>query len=364
MKLGLIACSSNTGLGLQTKAFYDHLKPDRTLVVDISEFNHTAQHPDWYPDGTFVKGFPMDWNIQKFVDGLDVILIAESAYNDYVYDYARYKGVRTVNQHNYEFFSWLALPISDPDGFISPSKWHYEDVQKYCDEHARAHTYLHFPVDREAFPYHPISEAKVFVHNAGRPAIFDRNGTFSVIEASKHVKSDVKIRIHFQGEQGLAHQRSNAIHDYYEYAEDHGDMDKLILETSEYDHPSDIYNEGDVLLYPRRYGGNSLVLNEALSWGMPVIMTDISPNNELLPPEWLVPAFHKDTFTPRTQIDVYEADVHALAERIDWFASLDKTAMLGESAKADSIAEDISWGTMHPRYTDFLEEVLTLPIPE
>lgn len=358
IKLGLIAVSTMTGLGIQGKSIYDHLRPVKTLVVDISMLNGYAQNPEWYLDGTFVRGFPTHNDIESFIDGLDIVLVTESAYNDDLYTIARSRGVKTVNIQNYEFFGWHNNSVPRPSAFISPSMWHYDDVQKFCDKQDLAHIYLHNPVDRDNFPFKKISKAKRFVHSGGRSAAHDRAGTFTIIDATRYIRSDSKIIIHFQGDQGLVHQRTSTTSDYIEYAKTHGDMSKIEFAIKNLPSPSDIYKLGDVYVQPRRYGGNNIPLGEALSSGLPVIMPDISPNNHLLPNEWLIPAKKIGEFTPRTIIDIYEADAKALAAKIDWFASLSSGDMLTQNKLANGLADDISWKQMLPKYTDFLASLM------
>src|SRR5581483_7515404 len=68
----------------------------------------------------------------------------------------------------------------------------------------------------------------------------------------------------------------------------------------------DIYKKGSVLVLPRKYGGNCLPMNEALSAGMPVIMSNISPQADFLPDKWLVDAKESDIeFVPRVKIPVF-----------------------------------------------------------
>ena len=43
MRLGIIARRDNTGLGYQTKDYYDHLKPVKTMVIDLSKLNARIQ---------------------------------------------------------------------------------------------------------------------------------------------------------------------------------------------------------------------------------------------------------------------------------------------------------------------------------
>ena len=85
---------------------------------------------------------------------------------------------------------------------------------------------------------------------------------------------------------------------------------------------------------------NCLPMNEALAAGLPVIMTDIDPNNKILPQYWLVPAEKKTEFMARTMIDVYSADHAALAGRIAQFAVLGDELRVGYKDSARKIAKD------------------------
>lgn len=359
MRIGLIARSDNSGLGVQTHEFYKHMKPDKTMVVDISKYNGNKVYPERYGQwSTFISGFPSNSDVDMFLRDLDVVFIAEAAYNPYLYDRARELDVKTAVQHNYEFNDWLIKPTyPKPDMLISPSMWHFEDTQAWCEANGVKHVYLHCPVDRDLLKMRVIKQARTFLHMAGRAAAHDRNGTNTVIDASKHLKTNAKIVIHFQGEQGLGHQTTSTIADYMRRVEASGDPSKVMLQQNEFDNYADVYNQGDVLLLPRRYGGNCLPVNEALSVGMPVIMTDISPNNQLLPKNWLVPAYKVGEFTPRTQIDIYEADPRKLAEVIDSFYNSTESQMWFSNIEAGKIAEKISWNTLKPEYERVLREL-------
>jgi hypothetical protein len=58
-------------------------------------------------------------------------------------------------------------------------------------------------------------------------------------------------------------------------------------------------------------------MNEALMSALPVFMTDISPNNFILPPEWLIESEKIDRLMTRMTLDVYGADPRQLARKID-----------------------------------------------
>jgi hypothetical protein len=61
-------------------------------------------------------------------------------------------------------------------------------------------------------------------------------------------------------------------------------------------------------------------------------MTDISPNNTILPKEWLVNAEKHDYFRARTHIDVYNADPRRLAKIVDNYMQSRKKTELKEQA--------------------------------
>ncbi len=103
-----------------------------------------------------------------------------------------------------------------------------------------------------------------------------------------------------------------------------------------------MYKDFDALILPRRYAGLCLPTNEALISGLPVIMTDTSPNNELLPKEWLVKCKKIGQFMTRTIIDIYGSDIKALAKKIDWLVEQDddikiKAFDLGYSNFSESV---------------------------
>jgi glycosyltransferase involved in cell wall biosynthesis len=373
MKLGLWgARMDNSGLGMQTWEFYNAMKPAKTLVVDISMLEKTParvmkQYPERYigkkatevnndplPNVTFVHGIPNDNDIREFLQGLDVVFVAESAYNFNFYRIAREMGVKTAVQYNYEFFDWVEGSIwsaNPPDLFIAPSTWHYDDVSKRCADFKKKglnvnHVYLHCPVNRDKIERRFIDSAMNFVHIAGRPAEHDRNGTYTFLQAVK--ASEGKIRgIVYTQDDDLKHE----ININYPSL-------TVKYNTTNY---ADMYKKGSVLVLPRKYGGNCLPMNEALAAGMPVIMSKLSPQIDFLPDRWLVEATETDVhFAPRFNIPVYECDPAALLFRMLWFSSLSNQGMKDQVEMADSLAESISWKEMKPKYEEVLEALCKL----
>lgn len=330
MKLGLMVYSTKTGLGYQTKSYYKHLNPVKVMHVDLSPLNGVAQNKDWYDEDrtTYVQGYPTFQDIDGFLHGIDVMLFAETPLNYYFYRKAKELGIKTAVVLNWEFFDHIIYPDKPlPDLFIMPSSWHYREAKLFADNNNVRIKHLHHPVDREEIPFRQRIIPKTF-HIAGKYATNDRNGTFDYLKAIPDgtvitQTSDLVHRIsrtyrHCRIVQGV---------------EDH----------------KQLYNYGDIMVLPRRYGGNCLPLNEALSAGCPVVMPNISPNSDLLPKEWLVQAEQYDSFTPRTKIEIYASNIQNLKDTI---ASIDITKA---SQQANEIAETISWSVMKSKYLETLE---------
>lgn len=333
MKLGILAYSSETGLGYQTKSYYKHLNPSKVMLVDLSKLNGTKQNNDWYKAPYYVDGYPSKQQIDNFLLDLDVMLFAETPLNYYFYQRARELGIKTAVVINWEFFDHILYPDKPlPDLFIMPSIWHLADMMEFGIRNKVKVKQIHHPVDREEMPFR-IRNSKHFVHIAGKFAAHDRNGTFDYL----HAMPDGRVTTQ-------SHDLINRLSRRYNQAR----IFQNITESKM------LYDHGDILVLPRRYGGNCLPMNEALSCGMPVIMPDISPNNHILPKEWLVKAKKYDSFTPRTSIDIYAVDQEDLRQRLDYFRNCDINE---ESRKADKIADSISWKTLKQKYIEALESL-------
>lgn len=355
MKLGLLAYSSKTGLGYQTYEFYRHLKPAKTLVVDLSPLNGCEQNPDWYPDGMHVTGIPNNQDIETFVKGLDCILVAETPLNYYLFDCAKKAGVKIIHIPNYEFLDYAERPyLPVADLIIAPSMWHYQELENFANEHNTKITYIHHPVNREEFQYRKIDEFKTFIHILGRPTANDRNGTMAFLYAARLLTGDYKYKVFYQTP--LDHRAKEYFEPVRQRLEQFSNLGLIELIADEQDNTK-IYNSGDVLVLPRRYGGNCLPLNEAISCGMPVIMPDISPNNEFLPKNWLVGASEAGVFRPRTEFMMYDVNPDLLLDKIKEFKTMTPNYAYLENLKADKLAQTISWKALTPKYLKEIEEL-------
>jgi len=333
VRVALVARADTGGLASQTLDFYNWMKPHKTLVIDIEHLTHYPNDFSKFPGAQIAKGFePSVEEMDRFLQDIDVVFTVECPYNHLLYTMARERGIKTVCQYNYEWLGHHPEPhLPKPDLFLAPSYWHINDM-----DFGVPVKYLHVPIDREKFPFALHTRAKKFLHIAGHRTHGDRNGTDLVLESLPFIKSDIEIIMRTQdAPRPISDHRMTIIHD--------DPMDN-----------KDLFDDADVLILPRRYGGLSLQLNEALSRGMPVIMLDIEPQNEFLPMEWLVEAQYGEKLMIKTKIDSYTCKPADLAKKIDWFAHLDITK---HSRKANAIASDRDWNVMKYKYEELFREL-------
>lgn len=311
MRVGLIARSDRTGLGNQTRNLARMIRPDEIMLINSTVFNHNEQHPEIYAQYsvTEINGFPTNAQVIEWLRGVDLVITCEVFYNPMFVDLAKKMGVKTINHFNWEFADYLRQPeLTLPDKLVSPSKWHFEDARRLWGNVE----YLPTPVfvdDFEEVRKHNMSRTgkKRFLHIAGRPAVNDRNGTEDLIQAMRYSSEDFELVIKAQVGSIV-----NTFND-----------PRIIIDTSSPENEVELYRDFDAMILPRRYGGQCLPMTEALCAGLVVLMTDVAPNDSVLPKHWLIEAKKVGTFMTRTLIDLYTVDHTALGQRIDFLAKKD-----------------------------------------
>lgn len=311
MRLGIIARADKTGLGNQTKELVDMLKPDKVLLIDSSHFNGNKQYLEWY-EGYDVQvtqaGFMSNMEVTKFLNSVDVIISCEIFYNKRLAALAFRKNIKTILQYNYEFFEYFVVDgMRLPTVLLAPSVWNMDIMEKAFGHKSEL---IHLPppttpsIFESAKQNNMSKKHKRILHVAGKRANSDRNGTDIVVEMLKYSKADYELVVKVQG-------------NYNPKCDD----PRLTIDNSNPDNRADLYSGFDLMVLPRKYGGLCLPMNEALLSGLPVIMTNISPNNSVLPPEWLVEASWSAKLEFKGLTDVYETDPQKLAELIDRFVN-------------------------------------------
>jgi hypothetical protein len=342
MKLGLIVRADNTGLGNQTYELTQMLNPYKIMIIDFTSYNGNQQHFEWYAerDYTICRGVPTDEQMNDFLDDIDVLLSCETFYNDNTPTLARKKEVKTCLQYNYELFGNLRRdrkPVANV--LISPSPWMIEKVHNRFYNYAKI-LYLPPPTRPELFEraleVNTSKDHKRMLHIAGKAAANDRNGTESVLEMMRHSKADFELVIKSQtpiSSKGLD--------------------SRITIEIDNVKHRQDMYAGFDGMILPRRYAGLCLPMNEALLSGLPVFMTDISPNNSILPKEWLTVSEELGIMRLAAPVICYDVDPKKLAEKIDAYVSLNDKSL--EKKRAFDIGYRLfSPNKLKSKYLDIL----------
>ena len=313
-RIGIIARADLTGLGIQSRNWVRLLNPHKVIVIDSTPFNRNEQHFEWYEgyNCSVVDGFIQDQQIDQILDDIDILLTFEIPYNYNLFKVARDRGIKTILQNNWEFTDYLQrsyLPL--PDALVNHSYWNLDvqqkmwpDISEYCPTPLFIEDYT--SIYRQNFAR--VGKMR-FLHVAGRKTHLDRKGTQDLLDAVKLIPADIEFELVIKAQ--------NADVNIVGYADPRVTIDR----RSPVDE-KELYQDFDAMVLPRRYAGACLPMNEALASGLPVIMTDISPNNHVLPSFWLVPAEKKTSFMARTEIDVYSADHVILASKIAEFVAL------------------------------------------
>lgn len=335
MKIGIIVRADNTGLGNQTYELTKMLNPERVMIIDFTFYNGNVQHFDWYDgiDSVILDHIPTDKDIADFARGLDILISCETFYNNSTPAIARDVGARTCLQYNFELFGSLKdKSILLPDILLSPSSWYFNYVQRKLRLETDP---IHLPPPTRPEMFNNAKEVnlskdhKRILHIAGKLAAKDRNGTLDVIEMLKHSNADYELVIYSQ----------------FDVDFPHCDDPRLTIIKGDIKDREDMYEGFDAMILPRRYAGLSLPMNEALMSGLPVFMTDVSPNNEILPKAWLVPSDEIDLLRLKVSIPVYKVNARMLAQRIDEYINSDNK--IEQKEKAFNIA-----------YKNFAPEIL------
>ena len=315
MRLGIIARSDNTGLGNQTKELVNMLNPDKILLIDSTPFNKNKQHPEWYDQYSCIRtdGFPSVQQIKIFLNDVDVVLSCETFYDQNFIRFANKRGVKTILQYNYELFGHLSNPeLPLPTVLLSPSLWQIETIQSMFGDRTKV---IHLPPPTTPELFTTAKNNNTFkshnrlLHIAGKKAAKDRNGTETVINMLKHSKADYELVIKSQSE--IVTNVTDS---------------RLKIEIGNPENREDLYNGFDAMVLPRRYAGLCLPMNEALLSALPVFMTNVSPNNQILPQDWLVHSDSIGSIRTKVRINLFEANNVLLAQTIDKYMSLnDKT---------------------------------------
>jgi glycosyltransferase involved in cell wall biosynthesis len=350
MRVGLLAYSTDTGLGRQTHDFFVHMKPYKTLLVDISHLNGVETHHERFPGARICEGIPVREEMEWLTDDVDAIFVCETPLDYRLFDIATRKGVVSILQFNPEFLDYFSNPnLAPPTVLAAPTWWMHDKVKEL---NIAPVLDWNVPVDEDRFEHREITRTTTFGHIVGRAAIHDRNGTTDFLTAahllnSRHPGNSFKYEIYIQH-----------LGDHYNETMTKIDQYKNLIDVVVYEdmnRPEHMYSTIDVLVMPRRFGGLCLPMQEALCSGVPVIMPNTEPNYQFLPPQWLVPAFKQGQFPTRTMIDIYNCEIEPLVDVMEAFGK-SQVFTRWSNKHTQSMREKLGWNHMHNRYTSLIEQ--------
>lgn len=316
MRIGIIVRTDHSGLAYQSRALA------RMLNAKTLEIAHGEDIPSFK-------------QYEGFFKDIDVMITCETPYVYEAWNWARMAGVKTYCQPNWELFDGLIQPnMPHPDQYLMPSYWMSEEMKELFPNTV----YLPPPTIESDFKKAREINLKrtgkrKFVHIIGRNAIYDRNGWVSVMDALKDIKSDFELTVFSQQEMtGYADPR-------------------VKYRVFDVEDQTELYTDFDALILPRRYGGLCLPMNEALLSGLPVIMTDVCPNNKVLPNKWLLPSYKSGQFEGRSVIDIYSPEY--LSQKIDEICNLPDFKLRNWKQEAYKIGhENYSDVILKPKYLE------------
>lgn len=318
MAWAMIARADNGGLASQTWEIHRHCHPDKTLVVDMGAKGRGPAHPERFPGARVAQGYPSPDDWEWLLDGITRLFTAESVYS---HDHAlpalcAARDVELVIQANPEL--WDEAHRGPTTRVVLPTPWEADRV-----EYASV---LAMPVARDRLPFRQRDTAETFLFPHA-PAFHDRNGLKIVLNALREIRVPCHVMIAGSSDRPITRQRRNITLTYLGARDDYWS----------------VYDEADVLLFPRRYGGLALPLQEAMSAGMPVLTLDLPPYAELLPKDCLLPALRPVNRPMKGGLfPVYDTRPALLARKIEWLVE-NPGAVKELSLASDRVAESLSW---------------------
>lgn len=291
-KIGSIVLTTEQGLGYLAKAFYDNGIINKVL---IHEHTSRTNHREWYARSSIVS------TQEELLETCDTLIFFEEVWDWKIILKAREKGVKTILIPMYECTRY-PFPY-EPDEVWCPSAL---DYQFYKDKGQENIKRIQIPVQIE-WKLH--KKALKFVHNAGNGGLGGRNGTKELIEAFRHIKSPAQLLIRSQIPLKC-------------------DEKNIEVRIGTFD---DIWDEGDVFIFPEKFNGLSLPLAEAFASGMLVMASDRFPMNTWLPKEPLIPVESYQVERISTEFMSAVINPKEIAKMIDLFYNQDieKFSLLG-----------------------------------
>lgn len=331
MRVGSLVYATTQGLGYLAKAFVDNGVVTHPFIVS----HGSRQTQPWYVGAPV--GVPSLLNFKKtvlkFAQSMDVMVFFETPFWWELIDECRKVGVKTVLMPMYECMPY-PLPAK-PDTIWNPSALD----QKHYPDGERVTVPVYASTWKERY-----RRVKVFVHNAGHHGLKGRNGTTELCQAWWMVNSSAKLILRTQ--EGLSREEKLAIQD----------LPNVDVRVGTFPHES-LYDEGDVFIYPEKFNGLSLPLQEAFAAGMMVMTTNRFPNTEWLPDRPLINVSSYRTQQVHRRFQSFDEAVINPKDIADRVNSMMHADLMTYNLAGKRWADANDWSVWKPKYQALLEQV-------
>jgi hypothetical protein len=357
LKVASCVYATSQGLGILAKDYFDNGLVTHPVIIQHGRHDN---YPEWYPQGTpVIKDLRRDTMpaLDPILRECDVFFAFETPFEWAIFNRCRELGKKSVLMPMFEC-EFKKLP-SRPDLIVNPSLL---DQQYYPEG-----VFIPVPV---TYPWRKRERARVFVHNAGHGGLRGRNGTAELVEAMRLVTSPARLRLRAQ-ESSRQYWAAGQLRDANNHPVNLPNNIDLRIGTFPYE---TLFSEGDVFVFPEKFNGLSLPLQEARAAGMLVMCGDRFPMNTWLPTKVdtsteaneeyrtfsnpLIPVAgytRQRVGPPYNEFDEAVFDPRAIAAKIDEWYDKDITEY---SLQGKEWAATMSWAALKPRYLDVLQRLV------
>ena len=323
-RVGSVVFSTNTGLGILAKSFYSASVFHKAIVCSHPTY---ATQEGWYKKEDIMS------SERELLNNIDTLLLFEVANPENILDWgivqrAKRKGIKVVLMPMYESTPFPLPELCQPDLWIFPS----ELDESYFNSMGITGELVRVPVEAK-----PRVRKKVttFIHNAGSSGsqLNDRNGTQFLLDALPLVESDIRLIFRSRDKEWKIEDPRVEIYN--------GDVAY-----------EDLWEDGDVFIFPESYNGLSLPLQEAYAHGLGIIAGDRFPINTWMDNRFCIPA--RDVIKQRYCWAIIERAVYNRADLAKQIDSIYGQDIEEYSQKGIEWGSRNTWKSLYPIYKKLL----------
>jgi len=344
-RLGIIAYSNNSGLGVIAANFRKWLPLDSQFVI---------RHPI---KGTYDIDIPHTFgDIEATIDQLneyldickpEVVIVVETPFNFDFFKIMHERGIKVVlipmiDSISYEkFLSYekyidLVINFTKVGQKIYEERWPGDGINGI---------HLPYPIDTEYFCPLDVKAGYTFAHSEGWGGSGHRKGTDLIYTAYQQLQHIVKEKptmwMHGQpGEVRHSHLQQKGM---------------TSVQQKDLSNAIDLYRQGSIYVCPSRREGLGLPILEAMACGLPVITTDAAPMNEWFPKDYpLLVKVRNQSDLPYGDVPMYTPDALDLMKKMEFaYKNPDLMGQIGKTNRI-IIQENFSWDALRDKYLEIL----------